>query len=177
MLAWQILESELAMLFSKLSKIPPAMAMQIFYSARSFNGRMDLFKAALAASEASADAKTLARVLIRKAKKYSEYRNKFAHDQPLVHQFGVPPKLEIVMVDGAAQFQIDEVKQRYVDNAVRIADIRAAAECFRKLGNLARDFWAQGKIQSGSLDKLRERLHALPNLPPAEALSPPNEEP
>jgi hypothetical protein len=45
MYAWQEIESELATLFSLLSKIPPDMAIQIFYSARSFNGRIDTFKA------------------------------------------------------------------------------------------------------------------------------------
>jgi len=47
MVSWQMLESELATLFSKLTKIPPDMAVQIFYSATSFNGRTDIFTAAL----------------------------------------------------------------------------------------------------------------------------------
>jgi hypothetical protein len=50
MVAWQVLESEFATLFSKLTNIPPAMAIQIFYSARSFNGRIDIYKAGLTAS-------------------------------------------------------------------------------------------------------------------------------
>jgi hypothetical protein len=43
MLAWQLVESELATLFSKITKIPPDMAIQIFYSATSFNGRIAFF--------------------------------------------------------------------------------------------------------------------------------------
>lgn len=45
MLAWQLVESEFATVFSMLTKIPPAMAIQIFYSARSFRGRIDIYKA------------------------------------------------------------------------------------------------------------------------------------
>src|ERR1700675_4152885 len=97
--------------FQYSPKIPPAMAIQIFYSARSFNGRIDIFDAALTASEASDEAKSFARALIKKAKKYSEYRNKFAHDQPLLHQYGSPAKFRVLMVDGKGQFQSDEVKK------------------------------------------------------------------
>ena len=166
MVAWQSVESELATLFSILTKIPPAMAIQIFYSARSFNGRIDIFDAALTASEASDEAKSFTRALIKKAKKYSEYRNKFAHDQPLLHQYGSPAKFRVLMVDGKGQFQSDEVKKQYVEAAAKVSDITEAGDCFVKLAKLIREFWAQSRAaRTASLDKLREQFLALPNLP------------
>lgn len=188
MVAWQLLESEFATLFSFLTKIPPAMAIQIFYSARSFTGRIDIYKAGIIACGAPADVKTFARLLINKARKYSEYRNKFAHDQPLLRQQGSPVEknviFDIVMVDGKGQFQSDEVKKQYMDTAVPVADIAYAAACFRQLANLTREFWIQftsqsqwHKSQTAWLDILNEQRRGLPILPRKEALFPPSEVP
>jgi hypothetical protein len=177
MLAWQLVESELATVFSMLTKIPPAMAIQIFYSARGFTGRIDIYKAGITACGAPAEIKSFARALIKKAKKYSEYRNKFAHDQPRLRQQGHPAKFDILMVDGKGQFQSDEIKKQYLDEAVTVTEIIEAATCFRNLANLTRDFWAQLSTRSASLDILRARLLALPTLPPAKGLFPPSAKP
>ena len=62
------------------------------------------------------------------------------------------------MVHGRGQFQSDEVKKRYTDAAITVAQIREAAGAFRELARLIRDFWAHLTMRSASLDKLRERL-------------------
>jgi hypothetical protein len=177
MLAWQVVERELAILFSRLTKIPPDMAIRIFYAPRSFNGRIDIFKSALVTCKVSGDIKSLARQLIAKAKHYSDCRNAFAHDQPLLFQQTAFPgehaPAEIRLVDGKGQFQSDEEKKRYVDMAITVADITEIAVNFRHLGKLIGDFWSQ----SASLDKLRERLAALPSLPPLKDQSQPYAEP
>jgi hypothetical protein len=104
------------------------------------------------------------------AKKYAEYRNKFAHDQPLLRQQGLPPRYDILMVDGKGQFQPDEVKQQYIGQGVPVDEITYAAGYFRELANLTRDFLAQVRSRSAWLDILRERLRRLPNLPRKEGL-------
>jgi hypothetical protein len=188
MLAWQMLESELATLFSFLTKIPPAMAVKIYYASRSFNGRMDVFKEGISAAPLQSDAKSFARSIIKKAKKYAEYRNKFAHDQPLLRQQGLGPGkgaiFDIVMVDGKGQFQSDEVKQQYLDEGVPVGEITYAAVSFRQLSNLVSQFWIQGRSQGMAptrqrawLEILHEQLHGLPTLPRKAALFPPSEAP
>ena len=177
MVAWQLVESELATVFSILTNIPPPMAIQIFYSARGFTGRVDIYKAGITAGNAPAETKSLARSLINKAKKYSEYRNKFAHDQPRLRQQGHPARFDILMVDGKGQFQSDELKQQYLDEAVTVAEITEAATCFRNLANLVRDFWADLTTRTASLDTLRDRLLALPTLPPSKDQSRPRAKP
>ena len=172
MLAWQIIESELATLFSLLTKIRPEMAIRIFYAPRSFNGRADIFKSALVTCDVSGEIKAFARQLITKAKSYSDCRNVFAHDQPLLHQFGMPAQFEIVLVDGKGQFQSPTEKERYMNVAITVSDIAEIAINFRHLGNLIRDFWSRLSMQNASLDTLRERLAALPNLPPPKGQSP-----
>jgi hypothetical protein len=165
MFEWQGIEMEMATLFAIVCEIQPAMAIQIFYSATSFNARTDMFSAALGASKADADAITFARSLIKQAKQYSEFRNKFAHDQPLLHQQYQPAQFEILMVHGRGQFQSDAVKKRYRANAVTVPQIKKAARAFRDLAKIIRDFWGDLTMQQPpSLDKLRVRLQALPNL-------------
>jgi hypothetical protein len=153
MLALQLVESELATLFSKITKIPPDMAIQIFYSANSFNGRIELFSASLTASKAPETAIAFAHSRIGKARSYSAYRNKFAHDQPLLHQPG--QQFEILMVHGRGQFQSDAVKKRYMDAASTVSEIKEAAGAFRDLADLTRDFWVQLPMRPASLYKLR----------------------
>ena len=182
MVTWQILESEIATLFSYLTKIPLPMAVQIYYSARSFNGRLDVYKGGVAASGLNAEAKAAARKIARKAKDYAEYRNKFAHDLPLLRQ--TPPTFDILMVDGRGQFQSDEVRRQYISDGIAIDEITYAATCFRQLADLTRHFWVQHRGHGDAphpphswLETLRERLLALPNLPRKEALFPPSAAP
>jgi hypothetical protein len=179
MVAWQLLESELATLFAFLTKIPTAMAIQIFYASRSFQGRIDVYMGGVAAAAVPAEVKSFARALAKQAKKYAGYRNKFAHDQPLLRQRGM--NFDILMVDGKGQFQSDDVKKQYTDEGVPVSEITYAAACFRQLANLTREFWIQFKSQGPSLrpqtawlDILRERLAGLPTLPRKEALFPPS---
>jgi hypothetical protein len=186
MVAWQVLESELSTLFSILTKIPPAMAVQLYYSSRSFQGRIDVLKGGLVAADATTDVKSLANIVIRKAKKYAEYRNKFAHDQPLQRQIGPSPDgspamFDIVLVDGKGQFQRDEVKRQYLDAGVEVDEVTDAAKCFSQLSEIVRDFWAhyrsQPQHQDAWLDTLRVRLDALPNLPRPKGQSQPSSKP
>lgn len=169
MFAWQLVESELATLFSRITSIPPNMAIQIFYAGTNFNTRSDVFSSALTACQVDEAIKTATQDLIEKAKQYSGFRNKIAHDQPLLHQsggIGNSAQFEIVMVHGKGQFQTDRVKRRYIQNAITVADISEAARAFRDLANIIRDCWIHlPDTRHAFLDKLAEQLTALPNLP------------
>jgi hypothetical protein len=122
-----------------------------------------IFKSSLVTCNVSEDIKSFTRQLLTKAKQYSDCRNVFAHDQPLLRQFGTPAQFEILLVDGKGQFQSDEEKKRYIDLATTVPDIAEIAVNFRHLGTLIEDFWSQLATRSASLHKLRERLAALPN--------------
>jgi len=172
MLAWQSIESELATLFSRITRIPPDMAIQIFYSATSFNGRIDIFSASLTASKAHEDTIKFAHSIIGRARSYSAYRNKFAHDQPLLAQRGQPAECEILMVHGRAQFQSDDVKKRHIEGAITLAQIKEAAGAFRDFSEIIRDFWTYPMTRLASLGRLRARLEALPILPHPKDQSP-----
>src|SRR5260370_1465796 len=87
---------------------------------------------------------------------------------------GQPAEFEILMVHGKGQFQSDSVKKRYNDAAITVPKIKEAAGAFRDLSEIIRDFWAQFPIRRASLDKLHERLKALPILPRPKGQSPPS---
>jgi hypothetical protein len=175
MLAWAMIESELATLFSFLTRIPPNMAIKIFYAPRSFKGRTEIFKSALNVCKTSEDIKTFTRALIKKADHYSDCRNKFAHDQPLLHQASFPAVFDVLLVDAKGQFQSDREKQRYVHQAVSTSDLADIAAQFMNLADLIRGSWVQIQgSKSPSLDRLREQLAALPNLPRPKDQSPPS---
>jgi hypothetical protein len=180
MLHWALVESELATLFSHLTAIAPNMAVKSFYAPRSFKGRADIFRSALTVSDASDVVKAFARSLLKKADQYSNCRNKFAHDQPLLHQCSFPAEFEIWLVDAKGQFQLDHEKKRYLDDAVTTADIADIAVQFMELAQIVRDAWIAMPNRNPpppSLDKLRERLAALPSLPRPKARSQPPEAP
>src|ERR1700726_323026 len=142
MVAWALIESELATLFSRLTNIPPDMAMQIYYASRSFKGRTDIFKAALGTCKASDDIKTFARMIAKKAEHYSDCRNKFAHDLPLLSQTSrLPPEqttFDVLIVDGKAQFQSDKVKAEYMAKALNLEDIKRISINFHHLAEIIR---------------------------------------
>jgi hypothetical protein len=181
MLAWAMIESELATLFSMVTRISPDMAIKIFYAPRSFKGRTDIFKSALPVCKIPEEAKKIARSLIKKADQYSDCRNKFAHDQPLLHQISAfPPnaaQFNIVLVDAKGQFQNNEEKKRYVDAALSTEDVAEIAKQFMALAYLIRDTWIEMTANTRpSLDTLHERLAALPSLPPPRGQSQPSAE-
>jgi hypothetical protein len=90
----------------------------------------------------------------------------------------MPAVFDVLMVDGKAQFQSDEVKARYLQRAIAVEDIRGVTGGFRDLAQLVADTWAELAMSTTpSLDKLRERLAALPNLPRPKDQSQPSEAP
>ena len=130
MLGWAMIESELATLFSVLTRISPDIAVQIFYSPRGFKGRTDIFKASLNACKISEELRTLTRALLNKADQYSDCRNRFARDQPLLRQTALPAAWDILLVDGKRQFQDDETKRKDMVQAMPTQDIAVVADQF-----------------------------------------------
>jgi hypothetical protein len=149
------------------------MAMQIFYSPHSFKGRTSLFRSSLEVCEATEDVKSLARAVIKKADQYSDCRNKFAHDLPVLNQPSQSPEdWYVTIVDGKAQFQTDERKRRYRTQAISVSDIEQISVNFQILGKLIWNFWgAMVNKQTSTLEILRSQLVALPKL--AESKSAP----
>lgn len=117
-----------------------------------------MFCAALVASEAPPEQKQLARRFIAKARKYNEFRNILAHDLPCYDYKG-----GVILVDGKAQFQSDEIKEEATKKAVTMEHLRIAAGNFEALAKVMMDAWHEiACSKTPSLDKYHERIHQLP---------------
>jgi hypothetical protein len=168
MAAWATIERELSTLFALVTKMNPALATQLFYSSRSFNGRADMFKAALFACEASEAVKTLSRAILKKAVTYNTTRASLAHDLPNYDYKG-----GIVLVQGRAQFQSDEMKEFYSETNITMDDLSIISSHFDRLATLIHDFWeALVLSKAPSLDRVCKQLLLLPTDPRAKDQSP-----
>jgi len=165
MAAWATVERELGTVFAFVSGMKPAMAMQVFYSARSFKGRFDMFKAALVAAEVTDNVKQLVRLTLRRASRYNEFRSKLAHDLPNYDYKG-----GIVLVDAKAQFQSDEIKKQAMDQAVTVDQLSAIAANFDALAQYLHSLWSDlAGSKTPSLGRYPELLAQFPTDPRTKA--------
>jgi hypothetical protein len=79
-LAWAELEDMQVLLFRQMTGMPPNIARPVFYSAKSYSARADMFEAAISPSHLSDPEKRLAQVLCRKARSYCGFRNHIVHE-------------------------------------------------------------------------------------------------
>lgn len=165
MAAWATLERELGTLFAFVSGIQTDMATRVYYSAHSFSSRIGMFQSALVASKITDKAKEIVRLIINKARLYSEIRNKLAHDLP---SYDGDPKSatfgQALLFDAKSQFQSDEVKELAKSHALTLDDIAWIASNFDKLARIT--CWCWGDIvvtREPSLRRYPELLAQLPN--------------
>lgn len=157
--SWATIERELGTLFAFITRIDPALAMQLFYSARSFTGRVDMFRAALSAAPAPDPQKDFARLIINKCRAYNELRAKLAHDLPAFDYKG-----GVILVDGKAQFQSDELKKAATERAITMEQLATAANNFESLAKIIMEAWHEiVTSKTPSLDRYRERVLQLPD--------------
>ena len=113
MAAWADLESALCGWFRRILEpkgTNRVNAEGIFYSARSFNGRADMLKAATSARVLTADQRSLVRKAIKRATDYNKFRAKLAH-RLTVEKRGYGPD-----EDGFALYEGDDTFGRNPDN-------------------------------------------------------------
>ena len=155
--AWAVTERELSTVFALATGMKPEMAIQIFYSARSFKGRYDMFKSALIVAALPEDTKTCIRLILTRMNKYNECRTALAHNIPEQ----IDPK-RMALIEGSAQFQRDEIKASARAKAITLETMHIISDNFNSLSNVVLDFWTEFLVQQPSLDTLRARLAQLP---------------
>ena len=158
MAAWATVERELSTLFWLVTQIKPAMAIKIFYSARSFKERADMFKAAIVAADVSDDVKTISRLLLSKSIKYNECITALENDIPNFDDMG-----KLLLVEVNAQVQSDEIKRRSTNKGLNTSQLNIVANNFHTLATIIFGFWTDLLLNKApSPDKFREQLRQLP---------------
>ena len=82
MAQWARLESSMFYWFMHAIDKPEAMARAVFFSAKSFTGRRDMFNGAIPHSPFHDDIKMFLKAASKKAGQYSTFRNRVAHGEP-----------------------------------------------------------------------------------------------
>ncbi|MEX0955212.1 MAG: hypothetical protein WDZ83_08385 [Rhizobiaceae bacterium] len=164
---WSALEGGLALWFAKLTRMPPKRARRIFYSARSFNGRAEMFEAALSVARLPKGTSALLKTIIKTARKYSAFRNRLAHGEANVHTDIVDGKPTFEMLITEPQYQ----ERMTREHGISVEDIKAANDAFRVLaGDLMMVF--NGEIAAAQLEERRELILQRPNLPSSKESAP-----
>jgi hypothetical protein len=120
---WAGVENALSYLFVRLTGTPEGMGRDLFFSARSFLGRVDMLAACISHVQDLPEAKDFLRELVKKAGNWQSARNTLAHD---IHEITVDYE-----ADGANYIISDRANK--IINAEKISN---AAENFLVLGLL-----------------------------------------
>jgi hypothetical protein len=80
--AWADIESVLFAWFGRLTNTDKDMAAAIYYSARSFQGRLDMLDATVRVAEMEFSAREFLKTALRIARQYSVFRNAVVHGVP-----------------------------------------------------------------------------------------------
>ncbi len=113
MAAWADLEGVLCDWFRRILEPKgngQVNAEAIFYSARSFNGRADMLKAATGARSLTDDQRTFIRKAIKRVSDYNQFRAKLAH-RVTIQRSGFGPE-----EDGFALYEGDDTSGRNTEN-------------------------------------------------------------
>lgn len=168
MMEWSRVEASLMELFQRLTGMEHKMARRIFFSARSFNGRADLLRAAIATTEVDAEFVKLGQAAVARSLQYSAFRNALAHGAPLVvPELGSPLDLEPVIVEERELFN------PFKDQPTTMPALRFAKGNFELLGS----FIYSGARWDGEDDELApskfaELIRQLPNPPQSKEADP-----
>lgn len=155
---WAALEHELSVWFVHVSKMKEQMGNDVFFSANSFRGRLDILKAAVLHARIGKDMRELIDAVARKASDYATFRNDFVHGMPLTASgpfVGTVP----MIVDGSGK-----MTQEKLEAGITVEKLDRAASNFASLTNVIID--AQAARRSPvRLRALRAQVEQLPNVP------------
>jgi hypothetical protein len=157
--AWSSVEEGLFEWFKLCASIQNEnLARAIFYSARSFAARRDMLVATIPFSPFNKKTREAIRLCLKRARTYSEFRNRFTHGHPSYLQ-GDHGRCgdEFVFAQGRTYYDHDP------DDYITIVDLMAATANFRALADLLLgfhpEFQAPDVCEAGCLAEIQ----ALPN--------------
>ena len=165
MLAWSNIERFLYHWFAGITAMPDGMARAIFYSARSFNARAEMLEAAIEYAHKQTPAEiAFIKEAIKKARQFSEFRNRMAHGEARLTINPRDPK--------DVHYKITQGKnvERSEETAITITDLRQAQKSFKKLFTLLMGIIPQFRDENGlTAEQALPLVRELPNQPNKES--------
>ena len=155
MMAWSALEEMLFHWFVVTTKLDEAIARAVFYSARSFTGRRDMFAATLPHSGLDDDTQEFLRACIKKAAQFSAFRNIAAHGMDKYSSKDGEPAFVL-----ASPQTPDPVPE---DQAITVEQLEHATEHFYILRGLMFDLHPNSCVPASSPEAYLPLVRGLPN--------------
>jgi len=157
---WATIEQRLFFWFLFITQMRPDLGRSIFYSARNFNGRMDMLEAAMGKAALDQATSYFLKAAFRKARQFSSFRNNLAHGETMFDgRPDSPYYLKTYLVDGKRN-------DGSVDAVATGDTLETARNNFRELSRIIMDglMIAQGDHScSSSLEICRQQVLALPS--------------
>lgn len=158
---WAAIEQRLFFWFQHLTNMPNGVGRAVFYSAKNFNGRMDMLDAVSEKLPLDENTAAFLKSVSKKARQFASSRNALAHGETMFDARGQSPNyLRTILVDG----KHNDGTAAAVVTAETLDIIRGN---FRELSRLVMDglALAQGSPHRStpSLEKCREQVLAMPN--------------
>jgi hypothetical protein len=132
---WARIEYVLALIFAELSKIDDQdTGVRIFYSVRTFKGRIDMLNAALSGSDEDEEMVACIKGAIKKSHEYSETRNRLAHDSAMFLRHEKLPGGQHIVINPEKLH--DARSSEHIENALTISSLREIRSNFERLRGL-----------------------------------------
>jgi hypothetical protein len=164
MAAWARLESCLFYWFIEALKLEEATGRAIYFSAKSFGARREIFNAAIPHSTLPDEERDFLRAFSKKAAQYAEFRNRVAHGEPM---FVMRSGSSLLKQYGLAEPRLSALRPVAVEQLekeiVSVAQLNTATANFDELRRLAWDMHPAYRESSASPVAYRVQVLALPN--------------
>jgi hypothetical protein len=153
--AWSSIEEGLFEWFRLCTGLEERLARAVYYSARSFEGRRDMLSAAIPFSLCDEKTRTSIRLCIKRARQYSEFRNRISHGH-IFYYAGNPPRH--VIAEGRALATLFTEQ-----SVVTLEDLKTATINFEELRHLILGFHPDWQHPSVCEQGCLAEIQALPS--------------
>ncbi len=168
--AWTCIESHLSHLFELVTRMPVIMASHIFFSARSFQGRIEMLEASVRAARHAQNPNTTGldaiQTILKKSEIWSKSRNSLAHDIPAIDlKPGSLSSWQFIIKKGKTIWSRPDLPEISEDR-VTVSQMIVMRENFLTLGDLIMAIWSEMTWPPAErLREIREQVMQLPKLP------------
>jgi hypothetical protein len=153
--AWSSIEEGLFEWFRLCTGLEERLARAVYYSARSFEGRRDMLTAAVPFFPCDEKTRTGIRLCIKRARQYSEFRNRISHGH-IIYYVSNPPRH--VIAEGRA------LATHFAEQSVvTLEDLKTATINFGELQYLILSFHPDWQTPDVCEQGCLAEIQALPN--------------
>jgi hypothetical protein len=165
MASWARLESCMFYWFMNAIEKPEDVARAVFFSAKNFTGRRDMFNAAIPHSSFDNDIRAFLKAASKKARQYAEFRNRVAHGEPTIDGRRTSPSFMQYVLSEPRFPRSSALPEHALDSIVTNEHLDTATQNLTELVRLMWDMHPQYRVADarGTPQEYRQLVLRLPN--------------